>query len=344
MMSSAQLTAAVQLPAPDVAAPRVATELARTAFDLAARGVTADTVFPANPVPAALKTALSAVLRPPDRVAGWRVVRGLLDDLTGEPGPTPPHWRAGLTPATAVLDVALALMSASVGGLFGWAGQQDGRLVHTIVPSRGYERAQVGASSTAELTWHTEDAFHPRRAQLLMLTCVRNLDGVGSRVTSLRHAELTELEQSVLAEPAVTICPDDSYPQEWGRAGGPGMSTVWRSHDGWSLRYDSAYSRFRPAWSGFTEAYQHLGAALQDCAVEIPLGPGDVMLIDNDLVAHGRAPFQPRYDGTDRWLKRTLIHLNRYRPVTEQRESGYGQDLVEPFAAIPDMRGGGHRG
>lgn len=326
------MTTLTQLPAPDVADHAVADSLARIARDLAARGVNADTLVPGTPVPAALKAALSGILAPPDRVAGWRVARGLLDDLVARPGPTPPHWHAGLTPATAALDVALTLMSGSIGEIFGWAGQQNGSLVHTIVPSRGFERAQVGASSTAELTWHTEDAFHPRRAQLLMLVCVRNPDGVGSQVASLRRTGLSELELSVLAEPVVTICPDDSYPEDWSGAGQPGMSTVWRSHDGWSLRYDPAYSRFHAPRSEFVDAYRNMGEALQACAVKVPLEPGDVMLIDNDLVAHGRAPFQPRYDGTDRWLKRTLIRLNRYRPVTEQRESGYGQELVEPFA------------
>jgi L-asparagine oxygenase len=326
------VTALAQLPAPDLADREVACSLARTASDLAARGITADTLFPQTPVPEALRAELSGTLKPPGRTLGWRVVRGLLDELAADPGPTPPHWRAGSTADTAALDVALALMSASIGEIFGWAGQQGGRLVHTIAPSRGLEQVQVGASSTAELTWHTEDAFHPRRAQLLMLACIRNPDAVGSKLASIRHARLSELELSVLAEPAAIIFPDDSYPEDWSGAWQPGMSTVWRSHDGWSLRYDPVYTRFRDPWLGFRDAYRNLGDALQSCAVDVPLCPGDVLLIDNDLVVHGRASFQPRYDGTDRWLKRTLIRLNRYRPATERRESGYGQRLVEPFA------------
>jgi alpha-ketoglutarate-dependent taurine dioxygenase len=37
------------------------------------------------------------------------------------------------------------------------------------------------------------------------------------------------------------------------------------------------------------------------------LADGDLLVIDNDRAVHGRTPFIPRYDGTDRWLKRALV-------------------------------------
>jgi len=39
----------------------------------------------------------------------------------------------------------------------------------------------------------------------------------------------------------------------------------------------------------------------------VVLSDGDVLVIDNDRAVHGRTPFVPRYDGTDRWLKRALV-------------------------------------
>jgi alpha-ketoglutarate-dependent taurine dioxygenase len=39
----------------------------------------------------------------------------------------------------------------------------------------------------------------------------------------------------------------------------------------------------------------------------VTLAPGEVLVVDNDLVVHGRVPFQARYDGTDRWLKRISV-------------------------------------
>jgi L-asparagine oxygenase len=37
------------------------------------------------------------------------------------------------------------------------------------------------------------------------------------------------------------------------------------------------------------------------------LETGDLLIIDNNKTIHGRKPFQPRYDGTDRWVQRMLI-------------------------------------
>ena len=33
----------------------------------------------------------------------------------------------------------------------------------------------------------------------------------------------------------------------------------------------------------------------------------DLLVIDNEKTIHGRKPFQPRYNGTDRWVQRVLV-------------------------------------
>jgi L-asparagine oxygenase len=39
----------------------------------------------------------------------------------------------------------------------------------------------------------------------------------------------------------------------------------------------------------------------------VVLEPGDLLVVDNHLAVHGRSPFTPRFDGTDRWLQRTFV-------------------------------------
>jgi len=39
----------------------------------------------------------------------------------------------------------------------------------------------------------------------------------------------------------------------------------------------------------------------------VVLDDGDLLVIDNDRAVHGRTAFTPRYDGTDRWLRRALV-------------------------------------
>lgn len=49
----------------------------------------------------------------------------------------------------------------------------------------------------------------------------------------------------------------------------------------------------------------------------VALNPGDIAFIDNYRVVHGRKPFQARFDGTDRWLRR----LNITRDLRKSRHA-----------------------
>jgi L-asparagine oxygenase len=54
-------------------------------------------------------------------------------------------------------------------------------------------------------------------------------------------------------------------------------------------------------------ALEEFKIAVFDSVTEISLETGDLLVIDNRKAIHGRSKFQPRYDGTDRWLKRLLV-------------------------------------
>jgi alpha-ketoglutarate-dependent taurine dioxygenase len=54
-------------------------------------------------------------------------------------------------------------------------------------------------------------------------------------------------------------------------------------------------------------AIQELMASLHRNTFEIPTSAGDYLYLDNYRTTHGRAPYTPRYDGSDRWLRRLYI-------------------------------------
>lgn len=271
--------------------------------------------------------------RPVDTPDGLFVLKGLPVDDAGL-GPTPGHWSAA-GPAGALHDVVLLLLSALMGTPLAWEGQQDGRFVHNIVPSPGHEQAQTGASSAGLLSPHTEDAFHPGRAHLLVLGCLRNHDRVATTAASVRHARLTDADVDLLSRPVLPILPDSAYAEARDHAAEPpAVATLWRSQDGPRLRFDPAYTPLHRAGPAHRAAYRRLTDELARVSVAVPLAPGDVLVLDNDLVVHGRVPFRARYDGTDRWLKRTSVRVpgRRTRPAAERHEHGYGQRAVEAFA------------
>jgi hypothetical protein len=302
----------------------------------------------AGELPAGVRTAM----RPPATTAGACVLRRLplRDD---EIGPTPPDWQSatawttepGRPGCSFELDIAMLLLAAAAGEPFGWAGQQDGRLVNNIVPAAGHEFEQSGASSTILLSPHTEDAFHPLRANLLLLGCLRNPDRVGTTVSSVRRVDLTAAEQDVLRTPTLPILPDVSYGSGFDRETAVPVPTLWCEPgdegrpEALTMRFDPAYTPLDDAGPHYRAAYQRLENELERVCVLACLEPGELLLVDNDVAVHGRVPFTARYDGTDRWLKRVNIRLpERPRRAAESGENGYGQRIIAPFAPLPAQR------
>ncbi|MEV6976565.1 TauD/TfdA family dioxygenase [Kitasatospora sp. NPDC093806] len=283
---------------------------------------------------AQLGEPLRRQLRPVDTADGLFVLRGLdVDDAVL--GATPGHWST-VGEAGALYDVVLLLVSTLMGTPIAWDGQQDGRFVHNIVPSPGHESEQTGASSSVLLTPHTEDAFHPGRAHLLLLCCMRNHDRIATTAASVRLTELAESDLAQLRRPAAPILPDDAYEQAQQYAGRPApVPTLFDSPEGLTMRYDPAYTPLEETDREWREAYAHLGKELARVSVAVALEPGDVLVVDNDLVVHGRVPFRARYDGTDRWLKRSSVRVEgrATRPLAEHDEHGYGQAALTAWAA-----------
>ncbi|PWK64480.1 TfdA family taurine catabolism dioxygenase TauD [Streptomyces sp. CG 926] len=306
-----------------------AAELTSTAAELLARhgSATAPSLLEALPEAcAALSDNVRHALRPVDTADGLFVVRGLrLDDT--ELGATPGHWST-VADAGAVWDVVLLLVSALMGTPIAWDGQQDGRFVHNIVPSPGHESEQTGASSSVLLTPHTEDAFHPGRAHLLLLACMRNHDRIATTAASIRRTELSDDDITQLTRPVAPILPDDAYEQAQQFAGRPSpVPTLFDTPEGLTMRFDPAYTPMDEADEAWREAYGRLEEELARVSVAVSLEPGDVLVVDNDIVVHGRVPFRARYDGTDRWLKRASVRVEGRptRPLAEHDEHGYGQ-------------------
>ncbi|WP_067710595.1 TauD/TfdA family dioxygenase [Nocardia yamanashiensis] len=286
-----------------------------------------------------LPDAVHEAMRPPATDAGVTVI-GRLPLGDAELGQTPHDWREAAAwagdpqrrAASFELDIAMLLLARCAGEPFGWQGQQGGRLVNNILPTPGHEHEQSGASSTTLLSPHTEDAFHPGRANLLMLGCLRNPDGVGTTVSCVHRAELDGAQRERLGRAALPILPDVSYGSDFPAAHTPAVVTLHEENGQATLRFDPAYTPLDDADAEFRAAYDRLASELERVCVTAALTPGEILLVDNDVVVHGRVPFTPRYDGTDRWLKRVNIRLpQRQRAAYEAAEDGYGQCVVAPF-------------
>src|SRR6185295_15354835 len=119
-------------------------------------------------------------------------------------------------------EILFVLASALLGDCMGWSTQQDGRIIHDVLPIRGMENEQIGVGSEQTIWWHTEDAFHPLAGDYVGMMCLRNLDGVPTTFASLEEVRLDPEDWEALFEPLFTIQPDNSHRQAAAATAGNG--------------------------------------------------------------------------------------------------------------------------
>ncbi|MFI9626617.1 guanitoxin biosynthesis L-enduracididine beta-hydroxylase GntD [Streptomyces sp. NPDC052042] len=257
------------------------------------------------------------------------VVSGLPVNDSGL-GPTPLD-RSGSSNDTASLrqDIAFFLIAALLGDPVGWATQQNGRIMHDVYPVKEHEYGQIGWGSAETLTWHTEDAFHPLRADYLGLMCLRNPDGVETTVADIGDVRIDDDLRTLLAQERFFIRPDDAH-RLTGHASdtttGRAAELLRRSRERVERALadptpvavlfgdiDDPYLCVDPYYMEDSQgeeeqrALDALGSAIDAALADVVLRPGDICFIDNFRAVHGRKPFRARFDGTDRWLRRLNI-------------------------------------
>ncbi|WIM94402.1 TauD/TfdA family dioxygenase [Actinoplanes oblitus] len=225
-----------------------------------------------------------------------------------------------------VTSGVLALVADALGSLVGYQDEKSGALVHEVHPVPGEEHKLENSGSITALGFHTENAHHPLRPDFLALLCLRadHLGKAATRVASIQDA-VTVLDPAVLELLRSPIF-YSRYPTSFtrGRTGavrsGP-HPVIFGPEDRPWMRFDSDNTEADlPAG---VEALARLGGALAEVTVDVPMTPGDLVILDNYVVAHGRTSFVPRYDGRDRWLRRvySLRSVPRWAPavMTEPR-------------------------
>ncbi|MFJ4712050.1 TauD/TfdA family dioxygenase [Streptomyces sp. NPDC088785] len=214
-----------------------------------------------------------------------------------------------------------ALVSMQIGEVIAYRDEKSGALVQNVVPVAGREEQQSNAGSVP-LELHVENAFHPHRPDMVSLFCVRpdHDGGAGLRVASVRRAAalLPHDVRKVLGEERFRT----EVPPSFGAPGGQASphAILHGDFDDPDVRVD--FHATHPADDGAAEAMTVLRAALDTVTRAVYLRPGDLAVVDNRVTLHGRTHFTPRYDGEDRWLHRTFIHLDHRRSRALRADNG----------------------
>jgi Fe(II)/alpha-ketoglutarate-dependent arginine beta-hydroxylase len=219
------------------------------------------------------------------------------------------------------------LLASLFGDVFGWMSQQNGYIIHDILPIKGHESEEISSCSEGGLSLHTEDAFHPFRADYVGLMCLRNPGPIATTVASLDVSLLSRKQIEILRQPFFTIRPDlshgrftkdDTENESPRRAGCSECSTPYSYvPERVAVLFGDSQSPYMCLDPFFMDPSEHNDAALSALralteslernTVDIYLGAGECCFIDNYRVLHGRRPFTPTYDVNERWLKRVNI-------------------------------------
>ena len=234
--------------------------------------------------------------------------------------PTPLNNRqhVGCTTALAGLQ---ATLNQYLGEMIAYEAEADGRLFQDMVPNPDLAQTQTSLGSATELELHVEQAFSRWRPDVVSLACLRGDPEAKTYVFHVREAmkHLTPVERRFMWEPQWTMGVDLSFkmhglePFVEGDERGPmpilTSSSSFARHDdddddvGW--RFDQDLMR------GITPSAEDLRLKLIDIYMKhrtsIILNPGDLLWIDNQRAVHGRSPYMPRFDGTDRFLVRSFV-------------------------------------
>jgi len=239
------------------------------------------------------------------------ILRGLtVDDAVLEP--TPPSWVQARSVGVHHAFTA-ALVASALGECIGWGTQQAGRLITDIVPTRGMEESLVSSSSAMELGWHTEDAFSDFRADYVGLFGLRDTAAAGTTIASVEVDEIPDDVRATLFENRFITHPDDAHDSGAFSELRP-TPILSGHHSAPMLRIDRDFTKVHaPDDDDAHSALRWVRGHLDDRIVEVPMRPGDMVFLDNRKLVHGRRPFTPRYDGTDRWLKRVNVVVDLTR-------------------------------
>ncbi len=202
-------------------------------------------------------------------------------------------------------EVFLIIISSILGEIFTWDSIQNGNIINDIIPIKENENKPVSSGYRNLFDLHTEDAFHPNSGEYLGLLCIRNPTKTPTTVSWVNEGDLTEDVLSILFEARFIIgenlAHSVSEKTEY-------SSILFGNKDSPYLKIN--LNKIKAKDNKAEEALAILTKILKKNEHKIMLEHGEILFIDNLRTVHGRDPFEPLFNGFDRWLKRVYITDN----------------------------------
>jgi len=259
---------------------------------------------------------------------------------------TPPDNKQHIGETTVIAKIQ-AFFNQLLGEMIAYEAEGDGRLFQDMVPNKSLSDTQTSLGSTVELEIHTEQAFSKWKPDFLSLACLRS-DPEAQTYVLHKHdimRNLSEVQRCLLYKPLWTIGIDMSFKMnkdiEFIETDVRGPMPIIHK-DGVDkdpikaeLLEKGYYSCDQvndklvfdqDLMNGVTEEAEHLKNEIiqiyYDHRKSYVLQQGDILILDNRRVVHGRSSFRPKFDGKDRFILRSFVFKkNNYLDSTHTRKN-----------------------
>nr|WP_166682393.1 TauD/TfdA family dioxygenase [Streptomyces sp. 846.5] len=211
--------------------------------------------------------------------------------------PTPTVPSPGVRRAVGT-EAALLAFAMLLGRTIGFADWHGGDQVQNMYPVPG-EAERQNASNAVLLELHTETAFRPDTPDAVLLLCLREDPDASTLFCDLRGVweGMSAPDRVLLREPGY------AFRMSTGELT-PAKPVVAEDGRGTRFNYAEALVGTRVEYA---QVLRRLNRAIATQCFEVTLRTGELLVVDNMHMIHGRTAYAPRYDGSDRWLQRCLV-------------------------------------
>lgn len=218
-------------------------------------------------------------------------------------GPTPPNSRS--SKKSFETEAILGAVAHGLGTLFAYKEQSDGEIIHNICPVKSKEYEKVGECSRNPLAMHMDGSSHPFPPDFLLLYCLRE-----DRQAKTIFTYASEIFERIKSETRFNLMlPKFTHKADIeleARNNPDFVGPIFSVNEKGRLiiRYDDDLTSGDKDWN---EECQHLRQSIENTKLGYAFEKYDLAIIQNRKCLHGRSPFEPRYDGTDRWLQAAYV-------------------------------------
>lgn len=227
-----------------------------------------------------------------------------------------------------VIGKLTAIIGAAFGHLVGYRPESSGSVNQALIPVAGHEDLQVSTSSQVTLEFHVEQTFNLfTRPDFIILGANRGAPDAATYVMpNTALLTLPDETLTVLRSKTFYANPDPSFVRGGVEeiARGP-MPLLYGAP--WDPQSNFDLDSLVIASSEQQRAVDEVVSLWEQHHVEVVLETGDLIVVDQSRLIHGRSAFRRRGDGLDRWIARVQV-LKSHSQSRFARKPG--SPVIEP--------------